>query len=171
MKKSILLLLVLSLSGCAFPATKDGMVLTNYTAPKQTGEKIFVKESTGGSITLPFWRSEIPNDNFTEAVKESLLNSKVFSALSSNWGDAWGLEIEISDVKQPLSLFDCTVITNVKYVLYSKGVKVLETSIQESGTATPSDTIIGVQRQRIANEFSARANIKKFIEVLSNSKL
>ena len=121
MKKSICLILALLLSGCAFPATKEGMVLTNYLAPKQTGEKIFIKESTGGSTTLPFWTSQIPNDNFTEAVKESLLNSKAFSVLATNWGEDWGLEIEIRNVSQPFVGLEFTVTTDVRYTLFLQG--------------------------------------------------
>src|SRR5512139_105194 len=102
MKKGLCIIFALYVSGCAFPATKAGMVVTSYTAPKQTGEKIYVKEATGGSMTLPFWTSQIPNDNFTEAVKQSLLTSKAFSALSTNWGEDWGLEIEIRKVEQPI---------------------------------------------------------------------
>ncbi|HXE98131.1 MAG TPA: hypothetical protein VN642_17130 [Dongiaceae bacterium] len=170
MKKIICLILAMYLSGCAFPATKEGMVVTDYIAPKQTGEKIYVKESTGGSVTLPFWMSTIPNDNFTEAVKESLLNSKAFSAQSINWGDDWGLEIEILDVEHPYFGFDLTVTTNIKYSLYLRGEKVQEITIREPGTATINDTLIGIQRMRIANEYSAKANVKKFIAELSRTK-
>jgi hypothetical protein len=166
MKRVIILLFAVYLSGCAFPASKEGMIVTDYIAPKKIGEKIFVKESTGGSITLPFWKSNIPNDNFSEAVKESLLNSKVFSAQSFNWGDDWGLEIEIIDVDQPILGFNLTVTTNIKYSLYLKGKKVHETTIREPGTATFSESFIGIQRLRIANEFSAKANVKKFIAEL-----
>jgi hypothetical protein len=171
MKKSICLILALYVSGCAFPATKEGMIVTNYLAPKQTGEKIFVKESTGGSMTLPFWTSQIPNDNFTEAVKESLLISKAFIALSTNWGDDWGLEIEIRDVDQPMFGLDLTVTIDTKYTLYLKGKKVYETYIRESDTATTGDSLMAMVRLRIANEKSARANVKKFIAELSNQKL
>jgi len=171
MKKSICLILALFISGCAFPATKEGMVVTNYLAPKQTGENIFVKESTGGSTTLPFWTSQIPNDNFTEAVKESLIRSKAFSALSTNWGDDWGLEIEIRNVDQPMFGFDLTVITETKYTLYLKDKKVYTTYIRESATATVGDSFIAIARLRIANEKSAQANVKKFIAELSNQKL
>jgi hypothetical protein len=171
MNKCIFLILALYLSGCAFPATKEGMVVTNYIAPKQTGEKIFVKESTGGSITLPFWMSNISNDNFTEAVKESLLISKAFSEQSANWGDDWGLEIEIIDVDQPIIALDMTVTTHIKYSLYLKGKKVHEITIRELGTAKNSDTFIGSVRLRVANELSAKANVKKFITELSSANL
>lgn len=171
MKKSICLLLALFISGCAFPATKEGMVVKNYEAPKQTGERIFVKESTGGSMTLPFWTSQIPNDNFTEAVKESLLISKAFSALSTNWGDDWGLEIEIRNVDQPMFGFDFKVTTEAQYTLYLKGKEVYKTYVRASGTAGTRDEFVAAARLRIANERSARANIKKFIAELADQKI
>jgi hypothetical protein len=171
MKKIFCLLLALLVSGCAFPASKEGMVVTNYVAPKQTGEKIFVKESTGGSTTLPFWTSQIPDDNFTEAVQDSLFKSKAFSALSANWGDDWGLEIQILEVNQPFIGSSFTVTTHVKYTLYLKGNKVYETTIREQGTASFSDSIWGVKRLRIANEHSGKANVKRFLEELSKQKL
>lgn len=167
MKKVVWLILAMYLSGCAFPATKEGMVVTDYIVPKQIGEKIYVKESTGGSVTLPFWKSNIPNDNFTEAVKESLLNSRAFVAQSINWGEDWGLEIEILNVEYPYFAFNVTVTTNIKYTLYLKGEKVREITVREPGTATLGDTLIGIQRMRIANEYSAKANVKKFIAELS----
>jgi len=173
MKNIILLLFALYLSGCAFPATKYGMIVTDYTAPKQIGEKIFVKESTGGrSFILPFFlMTNIPNDNFSEAVKESLLNSRAFSALSSNWGDDWGLEIEIIGVDKPMFEFDSTVTTTIKYSLYRKGKKIHETTISERGTAKVSESLIGIQRLRIAIEYSAKANVKNFIAELSTVSL
>jgi hypothetical protein len=170
MKKSLCLILALYVSGCAFPATREGMVVTTYTAPKQTGEKICVKEATGGSMTLPFWTSQIPNDNFTEAVKESLLTSKVFSALTTNWGEDWGLEIEIRKVEQPIFGLDFTVTMDTKYTLYLKGAKVHETYIRGLGTATISDSFVGVARLRIANEKAAQSNVKKFIQELSKEQ-
>jgi hypothetical protein len=171
MNRKIFLLFALCLVGCAFPATKEGMTLTDYLAPKQTGDKIFVKESTGGSTTLPFWSSQISSDTFTEAVKESLLNSKAFTALSANWGEDWGLELEIREVNQPMFGFDVTVTTDIKYTLYLAGRKVYEIDTRESGTATMNDTFWGIKRLRIANEYSARANIRKFIEELSMQNL
>lgn len=171
MKQILYFILALYVSGCAFPATKEGMVVTNYTAPKQTGEKIFVKEATGGSMTLPFWTSQIPNDNFTEAVKDSLLISKAFSTLSTNWGDDWGLEIEIRNVDQPFFGLDLTVTTETKYTLYLKGNKVYETDIRASGTATVGDSVLAIARLRMANEKSAQANVREFIAELSKQQL
>ncbi len=169
MKKTILLLSILLVASCAFPASKQGMTVTDLKSSKKIGEKIFVKESKGGSTTLPFWTSEISDENFTFAVRESLINSQAFSELSSKWEDDWGLEIEILNVDQPLVGIDFTVKTQVKYTLYKKGKKAYETTVYETGKATPTDTIFAVARLRIANEKSAKANIAKFVEDLSRN--
>jgi hypothetical protein len=176
----ILLVLLVTLTGCPgrqSPATKEGMVVRGYTAAKQTGKNIFVKNSTGGnrglsiSEMLFYTMSYIPDINFTTAVKESLLISQAFSALSTNWGDDWGLEIVILEVDHPFGWFELTVTTGIKYTVYLKGKKVYETYIRESRTATMDDAFLGQERTRMAHEKSAQANIKKFIAELSNQKL
>ena len=116
--------------------------MRDYTAPKQTGENIFVKKSTDHSSFFNLgW---LPGDDFTAAVKESLLISKAFSALSTNWGDDWGLEIEIRRVDAPFLAFDVTVTTDIKYTVYLKGKKVYETTLVQNnflriGSWTASD--------------------------------
>lgn len=165
-KLYVLILMLISLSSCAFPASKQGMVVTDLVSNGKIGEKIFVSESTGGSVTLPFWTSQISNTNFTAAVKDSLLNSKVFTGLSSDWGKEWGLKIKILDVNQPFIGADFTVTTKIQYSLYLRNKKIFETVIQEDGTATMDDAVVGVKRLRLANEYSAKANIQKFIEEL-----
>lgn len=171
MKKLLSLSLLFLVFNCAFPSTKEGMTVKNYQSPKNIGDKIFVKEAKGGSTTLPFWTSEIPNDNFTDAVKESLLKSKTFSNFASNWEGDWGLEIEIVDVDQPFFGTDMTVSTNVKYTLFKKGKKAYETTINASATAEVSDTFFAVKRLRLANERAAESNIQKFIEKISKQNL
>lgn len=95
MKYSAFLLPLLLLLDCAIPANTDRMTVTDYQAKKTIGEKIFVTESTGGSMTLPFWIPNIPNDNFTEAVKASLVQSKSFQKISDSMENGWVLKIEI----------------------------------------------------------------------------
>lgn len=171
MKKILCLASTLLIFSCAFPSTKEGMKVMDYKSSKKIGEKIFVKESKGGSSTLPFWTSEISNDNFTTAVKDSLLASKTFSALANNWDEDWGLEIEIIDVDQPMVGVDMTVATNIKYTLYFKGKKTYEISVHEKGKATMNDTFFAVKRLRLANEKSAKKNIEKFISDLEKAKI
>lgn len=166
MKKYLLLLAILA-SSCAFPSTKEGMTLTNYESPKQIGDKICVKESKGGSATLPFWTSEISDEEFTAAIKQSLLNSKAFLEVSNDWNEDWGLEIEILDVDQPLVGATLNVNMRVKYILYFKGKKEYETTIFASDSASISDTLFAVKRLRLANEKSAKKNIHEFVKKIA----
>ncbi|TGK35720.1 hypothetical protein [Leptospira andrefontaineae] len=152
---------------CAFPATREGMLVTDYKAPKKVGDKIYINESVGGKTTLPFWMSKVSDEEFTAAVKESVKSAALFETLEEQFGNNWSLKIEILDLDQPMFGTTFTVKTKIKYTL-SKGADVIkEFLIDESGDATVGDAIIGVKRMRLANENSAKANIKKFLEEVS----
>ena len=120
---------------------------------------------------MPFWISKISDDNFTAAVKDSLLSSKAFGSLSDNWDESWGLEIEIVGVEQPIIGIDFNVNTVVKYSLYLKNKKVYETNISASGLAGLNDTFFAIKRLRLPNERSARSNIEEFIKQIAKEKL
>ncbi|TGK09755.1 hypothetical protein EHQ81_12990 [Leptospira selangorensis] len=167
-RKTIFLIAsALVMFNCAFPSTREGMRVTDFKAPKKVGDKIYINESVGGSITLPFWMSKISDEEFTAAVKESVAAAGLFETLEEQFGNNWHLKIEIVDVDRPLFGTTFTVKTKIKYTL-SKGTQVIsELLVDESGEATMGDALIGVKRMRLANENSARANIKKFLEEVS----
>ena len=142
----------------------------DYEAPKKTGNKICVNESNGGSMTLPFWLPQIPNDNFTEALKSSLLISGAFSELTDNWEEEWGLVPQIIEVDQPFFGFNTTVKTKIRYTLFFKGKQVYELETNESGTAKSGEHFLPSERLKMANEYSVRASFKKFIDDLSKQK-
>jgi|JI102314A1RNA_FD_contig_31_2681434_length_1015_multi_2_in_0_out_0_2 hypothetical protein len=164
-------LLVFTLSilftyNCAVTANAGKMTVTDTTAKKTLGENIIVEESTGGSITLPFWIPNISDDNFTQAVKDSLINSKIFKSIATKSDTDWKLRMIIIDRDHPWFGIDMTVTTTIKYTLYLKDQIVFDKTIVEPGTATASEMFIGVYRAKRANEYSARNNIKKFISEL-----
>lgn len=59
-----------------------------------------------------------------------------------------------------------TVDSVVQYKLYKKSnhATVFDKTIKSSGTATFSDSAIGVERLRIANEKAVQNNIREFID-------
>jgi hypothetical protein len=167
MKKLILFTLtILFTYNCAITANTGKMTVTDTVSKKTLGENIIVEESTGGSITLPFWISKISDDNFTQAVKDSLLNSKLFKSISSKSDSDWKLRMIIVDHDHPWFGFDMTVTTTIKYTLYLKDQIVFDKTIIEPGTASGIEMLIGVYRLKRANEYSVRNNIKKFISEL-----
>lgn len=169
MKKLLLISITFAIFSCSFPATKEGMTLTNYSSSRAIGEKIYVKEAIGGSRTLPFWISKISNEDFTGALEESLLNSKTFLNVSKKWDEDWALEAEIIRVKTPFIGIDFDVETQVKYTLYNKGKKMFENVVVGAGTGGLGEAFFAAKRLRIANEKSAKSNIKKFIKELEKA--
>lgn len=155
------------IGNCAFPATREGMKVVDFKSPNKVGEKIFIEQSNGGSMTLPFWKSKISDENFTLAVKDSIIDANLFEKIEETLGDNWNLKIEIVDVDQPSFGTTFKVNTKVKYTLRKKDEIVKETLIDVAGEATMSDAFIGVVRLRLANENAARANIRKFLEEIS----
>ncbi|HMV42595.1 MAG TPA: hypothetical protein PK079_21750 [Leptospiraceae bacterium] len=167
----IILVSILFTYNCAITANTQKMTVTDFTSKKTIGENVFVEESTGGSITLPFWVSKISDENFTQAVKDSLINSKTFNKIVSNTNSDWKLKIVIIDHDHPWFGFDMTVTTSINYTLFLKDKSVFSKTFVESGTATGTEMLIGVYRLKRANEYSAKNNIKKFISELDSLDL
>jgi hypothetical protein len=166
--KYIVLLIFISVlfSRCATAASIDGMTVKDYKVEKQIGDQVFIKSVTGGKKTNPLWISKISNENFEEAFKKSVLESNVFSKVSSVIDDDWVLEVNIISVDQPFIGFTFMVNTLIEYKLYNKNKLVFSKSINQSGKATISDAFYGVKRLRLANEISARNNIKELLQSL-----
>lgn len=59
------------------------------------------------------------------------------------------------------------VTTRIEYILYFENNIKYQTIVTANGTATMNDAFVGTKRLRIANENSAKENIKNFIEELS----
>lgn len=152
---------------CASSATIEGMTVKDYKTEKQIGNKIFIKPVTGGKKTNPLWVSKISDANFEEAFKKSVLESNFFSEISSIMDDNWVLEINLINVDQPFIGFTFTVETTIDYKLYYKNKLVFSKIISQTGIAKMSDAVYGVKRLRLANEVSARNNIKEMLRSLN----
>ncbi|HMV77803.1 MAG TPA: hypothetical protein PL048_10310 [Leptospiraceae bacterium] len=160
--------LLFFLLDCAVPASAERMTVTDFQVNKPVGERIFVVESTGGSMTLPFWISNIPNDNFTDAVRTSLVQSKSFQKISDSMENGWILKIEIIDLDRPWFGTDFKHKLTARYTLTKNGKIIFNEPVTAEGTATMGDALIGVYRAKKANEFAARNSIKAFLNALND---
>lgn len=159
------------LTRCASGATIEGMTVKDYKSKKLIGSKIFVKEVKGGEKTKPFGISKISNENFEAAFKKSIVDSNVFSEVLDGANGDWIIEIGIVSVDKPKMGFTFTVKTIIDYKVYYKNKLAFSKKIDQSGKATFSDATIGQKRVRIANEFSAKNNIKSLFESLNEITL
>lgn len=160
--------LILLVSACAQGARTNAMVapvqpttILPENSPLKSSST--VTAVTGGQETNPLWVSDISNASFKTALEQSL-------ALHTILADGTGplsISANLVSVDKPLVGISFTVTTVVAYtVTDAVGTTVYSETVTTPYTAEFSDAFLGVERLRLANEGSAKANIAKFIDNL-----
>jgi hypothetical protein len=166
------LVALLALAGCAAPARAPEMTVPDrppesLAASLSNLPSFTVTEVDGGGITNPLWTSEIEAPRFRKALTDSL---RARGLLADGQSDrVYDLRVEILDVDQPLFGADLTVATTARYVVVdpADGSLVFDETVTADYTAEFGDAFFGFERLQLANEGSAQANIRKFIESLA----
>lgn len=163
---SVLVLCVAELTGCATPATSQAMTVQPQAAtvvnPKLKSA-IRVDTITGGKDTSPLWTSQVDNEGFKKALVDSLAIAGYLTP--ANATAPYTLSAELKELDQPLFGLTFDVKSSVEYKLSGNG-STKNYPINVTGTATPSDAFIGIERLRIANERSIQENIKALLKEL-----
>lgn len=167
-------LAALALSGCAGAARPDNMVIsTAVTAPvsqTEPGYKSFrVTHVDGGGKTNPLWMSSVSSEDFQKALENSL---RAVGLLADDPSSAkTEITANLQDLQRPLAGIDMTVTSKVHYS--AKAVPdhkvVFDDVVAASGTAKFGDSLLAVERLRLANEASIKENIKAFVDRLRKS--
>ncbi|HBN22708.1 MAG TPA: hypothetical protein DD412_05665 [Holosporales bacterium] len=172
--KSLSLLAVMVLAGCAQPAKMEKMVvgaddLKDYTINTAFSNAISVEPVSGGQETNPLWMSDVASKDFELALVESLKGIGSFSADNSGYA----LNAKLLSVKKPFMGFNMTVHSRVHYTLTDLKTKtaLFDEDIEASYTATVGDAFMGIKRLQLANEGAIRENIRRFLLALSELKL
>lgn len=167
--RPVLLGTILLLSACASGAVPGAMVppVSQQTLIGDTSrlrQGIEVSGVTGGRETNPLWTSQVSNEAFSEALRQSLA---IHALLSSN-NAPYRLDAQLFDMAQPLMGFNMTVRARARYRLarVADGSVVHESEVDSSFTATAASSALGVERLRLANEGAIRENIRQFLEKL-----
>lgn len=162
---------LLYLTGCASGAKMGNMV---YEGPVKAYDttlegNVNVTNVSGGEETNPAWTSEIDNDAFAGALKQSLRKQGLLSG-----NGRYQLEALLLEVDQPMFGLNFEVTTRVKYILTDReysGAVVLNETIVAPYTATIGDAFAAIKRLRLANEGSGNANIQGLLEKLSELQI
>lgn len=154
-------------AGCATASRPDDMVATPPTAVHRNSDSVSVAVS-GGKETNPMWTSQISNDAFAQALRDSIQKSGLFGSVSDAGGN-YKLNAFLGKVDQPLFGLSMTVKMEVSYTLVDtrSGKTVWQKDVASQYTAHPSDAFAAVKRLRLANEGAARANIQEAIADMS----
>jgi hypothetical protein len=161
------------LSGCAAaPADKQAMMVKLNSASRIVKEeqkgKFEVNFVTGGKATNPFWTSQVSNESFESALKDSLAAAGLASNDKAN--SLYKINADLVSLEQPMFGLTFDVVSTINYQVQGESV-VKNFPIKATGTATTSDAFVAITRLKIANEKSIQANIMEFIKQLSSSDI
>lgn len=166
----LVLIAAMFLGGCATGATAEGMTVkaSDIKGPPSPGvaSAVGVGAVEGGEKTDPMLMSQIDNPTFKKALVQSLRKAGLLS------GDAhpkYVVAVELIALKQPIFGTDMKVTSVIRYRLRdaATGALVLDEEIFAPYTAKFTDSLIGTQRLRLANEGAARMSIATLIEKLN----
>lgn len=149
--------------GAMVPAVSADSIVTSQS---KLFEAVTVAPVNGGKKTNPLWTSEVSNEDFAEALRQSFA---AHAMLATDSGD-YRLDAELVKLKQPVMGIDMSVTSDVKYTLTNTatGAVVFEDVISKKYTAKMSDAFVGVKRLQLANEGSIKSNISALIETMIN---
>ena len=117
-------------------------------------ENLGLGQVSGGKKTNPAWTSEIDNEAFLGAVKESLKSQGLYSD-----NGKYGLDLEVT--------------AHVRYILTNvdSGEVIFDDTVITPHTAGVGDAFAAVKRLRLANEGSAKKNIEGLLNKLSDLRI
>lgn len=159
------------LSGCATASKPDAMVAKPVAVAHASSSDVSVTVA-GGKDTSKTGASQISDDAFGQALRDSITQSGLFKAVAAT-GGRYKLSAFIGKVDQPMMGFSMTVKMEVSYTLVdtTSGKAVWSKNIASEHTAKASEAFAGVTRLRLANEGAARDNIEQALAEMSTLQL
>jgi hypothetical protein len=163
----------LLMGGCAAPAGPQGMVVPQAaTAGKQHAASVSVTV-TGGTETGALDSSNIANADLRTAIETSITQSRLFKEVLKQRSGDYELAVTVIQLSKPMFGGTFTVDFEAGWSLVKLADKspVWRQAIKTSGTATMSDSVVGVTRLRMAVEAAARANIQQGLGAIAGLSL
>lgn len=159
------------LAGCATGARPEAMVAEKVAIAHPSSSDVSIVVS-GGKATSSTGASQISDDAFAQALRDSITSSGLFSAITAN-GGRYKLTAFIGKVDQPMMGFSLTVKMEVSYTLADtqSNRSVWSKNVASEYTAKVSDAFAAVERLRLANEGAAKANIHQAITEMAALQL
>jgi len=165
----LILVSLIGLSGCASNASVAQMAYKQQIATNPHNlnlvKAITVRNVSGGHETNPLWTPQISNENFKQALVNSLQQANLYSETSS---PRYVLTAELLMLDQPMLGIDITTSCQVRYSLLDtkRDKTIYQDTILTSHTTTMGEALVAVERFKKAVEGAAKANIQKLLQAL-----
>lgn len=152
------------LTACATPSNPVMMTVAASPAISVSAGDVGYHSVTavtvsGGQETNPLWTAQVSDQAFRTALEGSL----AAAGYMGTEGPAMTVDASLVDLKQPMMGLDFSVTSQVRYSVARNGQTVFDELVAATGTATMGDSMMGVERLRLANEKSIKANIEEFL--------
>lgn len=160
-----LLLIAMSFfSGCSTKMSKDAVVAHNIPVVSQYQSNVYVNA---------IGNSDLSDEDFTQAIKESIKESSLFKEITADKTSNYILEVAIVTLNKPSFGFTFTVEVEVSWSLKnsSNDEIVMRKVIKTSSTKTVSDAFAAVERIKIAMESAINKNISLGLTDISKLQL
>lgn len=160
------------LEGCAAPAASRAMIPETAVNEKTHPYSINV-EVTGGRATEPTGTPQISNENFDEAISETLKKTRTFAKVQTEKSGNYELSVIIFDVQQPSSGSNASVTLQTGWTLTNRltGDIVWQKALRSTYTASIDSDVTFVGRLKKATEGAAKDTIKQGVTEISRLDL
>lgn len=164
--------LVLTLTGCSSPATREAMTPQAMTISKHYPSSLHVQTS-GGADTGAMDSSNISDVELKAAIEDAVVQSKLFKTVVQGSNGDYELSVRVTSLAKPIFGATFTVDMETAWSLTKASDRsvVMRKSVKSSGTATMGDAFVGATRLRLAVEAAARNNIAQGLTAIAELNL
>lgn len=155
---------------CSARPSAENMQVRHEGAAKKIGTRIFVEQATGGGENDVLAHTiigdvNIPNDEFTEAVRNSMMESGFFDGPSQRFDEEWGLRVKIMEVDSSHAIVVPVASGKLaaQYSIYYKGHLAYEFEVASEGNDISLFGTYGSAKAG-ATEDAAQNNITEFLK-------
>ncbi|MCC5808263.1 MAG: hypothetical protein JJU00_18190 [Opitutales bacterium] len=172
MPVALLLAGMFAFAGCSTPTQPAAMVVAPQAVLPGSSGTVAVTVS-GGDETSATGTSQISDEDFRQALEQSIRDSRVFAGIEERSDARYQLDAHIGMLSQPMMGFSMTVSIEVNYRITDlrEGTVVFEENIDTEHTTSAGAAFAAVTRIRMATEGAARENIAQFLEAVSAAGL
>jgi hypothetical protein len=167
----IILISLNGIIGCSYRANVNSMIPGNYDLKQNHPHSINIivsgAEETDPEVDLMM--SMITNESFKEALKNSIVNSNLFSKVVDDTNSNYLLDVRIVNISRPApgTSMHVKMIANWKLIETGINKEIWQDLIVTSHTAGAFAAFVGTKRMKMALEGAAKNNILKGIDSLS----
>ncbi len=164
--------LIALLGGCAAGARVENMEVAGQPAqriaPTPLRQQLAVREVGGANGDNRHWQSSVGNPGFEAALINSLRATGLLAEGGAGQTAHYALGAQLVEMDQPFIGFNMTVTAKVGYTITerSSGRILWQRTLTTPYTASFGDSLLGIERLRLANEGAVRANLAQLIDEL-----